>query len=133
MKQFFFTFLLLFFIQKIYSQTTIIQSKKDLKYKIVVDSNYGKIENSIYQNNNYNYQEVDSLGKIIVLGNLNKKHKPVGSWIFFLGDINLNGKEDSFSGKVKNGFLNGVWTYSYICIRVFNKGKEINASPCPNI
>lgn len=133
MKQCLFTFIILIIAKFGCAQSFIEQSEDNYKFKINLDLSFGTKVSTTFQNIKYNYKEVDSLGKILVLGNLNSKNKPIGKWLFFLGDINLNGKDDWYGGNVKKGYLNGVWVYSYICTRIFNKGKEKNIGPCPNI
>lgn len=127
--------IIIFFIQAniVSSQTEICQLDSSFLDQICLDLDKGIREEVDYKGIHYNYVEQDSSGNYKVLGNLNRRNKPIGDWLFFLGDITGNGEEDWFRGSVKKGYLHGPWAYSYICVRNYDHGHDTSTYACPNI
>jgi hypothetical protein len=102
-------------------------------HRVILSSTQGVLKKFKYEKKKYNYYEVDSIGNYTVLGNINSNGLPNGLWKFYLGDVTRNGKTDWSAGYVKDGKLEGKWLYSWICIRYYEAGKDLNPNPCPNI
>ncbi|MFT6983720.1 MAG: hypothetical protein ACJAUD_002499 [Crocinitomicaceae bacterium] len=114
------------------AQTTICDPDTTNTKKICLDNSAGKKQNVVHQELSYSYQELDSIGNYLVLGNLDINDHPIGNWCFFIRDLTINGNDHWFRGQIKDGYLEGKWSYSNFCVRFYSKGVDANPNPCPS-
>ena len=114
-----------------FSQTVICEGDSLFRREVCLNVKSGSFEFTMFDGIEYNYVERDASGNYSVLGNV-QENTPQGQWLFYMGDLNGDGEEDWFRGHAEKGILEGPWSYSFECVRIFERGIDHDPRLCPN-